>query len=139
MEQGLFESISGRFNDGTPVEHVPAAARRVRSVLDHLHRLFNTREGGLPHLGCYGLPDISEVYRSMPGSTERLRMALQQAAARYEPRLKDVKVHSRTGKGHGLRLEFILSGEIQGGGTVRFQTTFAGTGNSTVAQWRGTD
>jgi predicted component of type VI protein secretion system len=75
----------------------------------------------------------------MPESTERLRLALERVVARYEPRLKDVKVRSRAGRGHGLQLEFILSGEIQGSGTVRFQTTFTGTGNSTIAQWRGTD
>jgi type VI secretion system protein len=137
MKQGLFEGITGSFVDGTPVESVPPAERRMRSVLDHLRRLFNTREGGLPHLSGYGLPDISEIYRSMPDSMEQLRTALERAVSRYEPRLMNVRVTSRTGMTRGLTLTFILSGELRGAGTVRFQTTFVGTGSSAIAPWRG--
>jgi type VI secretion system protein len=137
MKQGLFESITGSFRDGTPVGSVPTAERRTRSVMDHLHRLFNTREGGLPHLSGYGLPDISEIYRSMPDSLEQLRAALERAVSHYEPRLRNVRVTSRAGTTRGPVLQFILSGELRGAGTVRFQTTFVGTGSSAIAPWRG--
>ena len=66
MKQALFENLTGHYLDGTPVEAVPATNRGIMSIMDHLNRLFNTREGSLPHLKDYGLPDISEIYRKMP-------------------------------------------------------------------------
>jgi type VI secretion system protein len=79
MNQGLFESLAGRFYDGTPVEAVPLAERRIVSIKDNLSRIFNTREGLLPHLKGLGLPDISEIYRSMPHGVERLDLPLHAA------------------------------------------------------------
>ena len=136
MEQGLFESLVGRFADGTPVAGVPAGQRRLRSVIDHLHRLFNTREGSLPHLQGYGLPDISHVYRTLPEGAEGLRDAMRSAVERYEPRLRKVKVVQQEADARTGRLVFLLSAQLPGAGQVRFQTTFTSAGESAVAQWK---
>lgn len=136
MNQGLFESLTGHFLDGTPVESGTPKAKRMHSVMDHLNRLFNTRRGSIPHLKGYGLPDISEVYRRMPDGIDELKMAIRNAVEMYEPRLRRVKVVRRESEATDFKLVFILSGELQGGGLVRFQTTFTSTGNSSIAPWR---
>lgn len=136
MKQALFENLTGHFLDGTPVESVPVASRGIVSIMDHLSRLFNTREGSL-HLEGYGLPDISEIYRKMPNGIEELQKAIKRTVEKYEPRLTKVKVTPRETDPKDFRLVFILSGELAaGGGLVRFQTTFTSTGNSSIAPWK---
>lgn len=136
MDQALFESITGTFLDGTPVESVPPGKRLIYSIMDHLNRMFNTRNGSIPHLQDYGLPDISDVYRKMSEGIEELKEAIKRTVEHYEPRLKNVKVVRQEDNKNDNRLVFILSGEIKKGGLVRFQTTFISTGNSTISPWK---
>jgi type VI secretion system protein len=140
MKQALFENLTGHFLDGTPVDSVPVNTRGIMSIMDHLNRLFNTREGSLPHLKDYGLPDISEIYRKMPHGIEELQKAIKRTVEKYEPRLVKVKVTPRETDPTDFRLVFILSGELaEGGGLVRFQTTFTSLGNSSIAPWKKTE
>ncbi len=136
MNQGLFESITGHFLDQTPVESIAVNKRRVISIMDHLNRLFNTREGSLPHLKDYGLPDISEIYRKMPHGIEELQKAIKKTIEKYEPRMHKIKVVPVTMDPKEFRLVFILTGEFREGGIVRFQTTFTSLGSSSIAPWK---
>ena len=136
MNQGLFESLAGRFYDGTPLEAVPLAERRIVSIKDNLTRIFNTREGLLPHLKGYGLPDITEIYRSMPHGVERLEEAIAATVEKNEPRLHNVKVLRQADAAHALSLAFAISGEVPGYGAVTFQTTFLTNGQSAVGSWK---
>jgi type VI secretion system protein len=139
MNQGLFESITGHFLDQTPIESVSIPNRRVISIMDHLNRLFNTREGSLPHLKDYGLPDISEIYRKMPHGIEELQKAIKKTIEKYEPRLQKIKVIPKDSDPKEFRLVFILTGELREGGLVRFQTTFTSMGSSSIAPWKKTE
>ncbi len=136
MKQGLFESLTGEFLDGTPVDAVSENMRMLRSIMDHLARLFNTRSGSLPHLKDYGLPDISELYRKLPKGAEQLRSAIRRTVERYEPRLKNIKVIPQDNDNKDARLVFILSAELKSGGKVRFQTTFSSSEPSTIIPWK---
>jgi type VI secretion system protein len=136
MKQALFENLTGHFLDGTPVEDVSSQNRSIVSIMDHLNRLFNTREGSLTHLKDYGLPDISDIYRKMPHGIEELQKAIKRAVEKYEPRLKKIKVTPRETDPREFRLVFILSAELAWGGLVRFQTTFTSMGNPSIAPWK---
>jgi type VI secretion system lysozyme-like protein len=136
MNQGLFESLAGRFHDGTPVEAVPLAERRIVSIKDNLTRIFNTREGLLPHLKCCGLPDITEIYRSMPHGVKRLEEAVIAALEKNEPRLHNVTVKRQDDDAHAFTLSFAISGEVPGYGAVTFQTTFMTNGQSAIGSWK---
>ncbi len=136
MNQGLFESLVGRFYDTTPVESVPLADRRIISIKDNLTRIFNTREGLLPHLKGYGLPDISEIYRTMPHGVERLEEAMAATVEKHEPRLRNVKVLRQHVAEHAMTLAFSISGEVPGFGTITFQTTFFTNGQSSIGSWK---
>jgi type VI secretion system protein len=136
MQQGLFESLTGEFLDQTPIGAVPVKSRRIMSIMDHLNRMFNTREGSIGHLKGYGLPDISEIYRKMPHGIEELQDAIKKTVETYEPRMTNIKVMPRDPEGDKFKLVFIISGEMKGGGTVRFQTTFTSQGKSSIAPWK---
>jgi type VI secretion system protein len=136
MQQGLFESLTGHFLDKTKIEDIPVKNRRIISLMDHLNRMFNIREGSITHLKDYGLPDISEIYRKMPGGIQELQEAIKRSIEKYEPRIQRVKVSPREGEFDKFKLIFIISGELKGGGTVRFQTTFTSMGNSSIAPWK---
>jgi type VI secretion system protein len=139
MNQGLFESLVGRFYDGTPVEAVPLAERRIISIKDNLTRIFNTREGLLPHLKGYGLPDITEIYRTMPHGIARLEEAIVATLEKNEPRLRNIKIARHTdAAGHAMTLAFSISGDVPGYGAVTFQTTFLASGRSSIASWKKT-
>jgi type VI secretion system protein len=140
MNQGLFESLTGTFLDGAKVEDVAVANRRILSIMDHLTRMFNTRRGITPHLKEYGLPDVSEIYRKMPHGMEELQQAIVTAVEKYEPRLTRVRVTPREHDKSYHRMIFILTAELKGTGQrVRFQTTFASSGESSVNQWKQRD
>lgn len=136
MQQGLFESLTGHFLNDIPIDSVSVKSRRIISIMDHLNRMFNTREGSLFHLKDYGLPDISEIYRKMPHGIEELQEAIKRAVEKYEPRLQNVKVFPKDSEGDKFKLVFIISAELKGGGAVRFQTTFTSMGNSSIAPWK---
>ena len=137
MNQGLFENLIGRFSDGTPVEAVSPAEKRMLSIKDNLTRIFNTREGLLPHLKDYGLPDISEIYRTMPHGIERLESAIKTTIEKFEPRLKNIKLmRLPQTQGKVLTIEFTVSGEVLGIGRITFQTTFLSSGQSSIASWK---
>lgn len=125
MEAGLFAVLHGRFIDGRPVQEVSRDEHRALSIVGNLNYLFNTRRGSLAHLPDYGLPDISEVYRDMPGSIVMLQQSIKEAVETYEPRLCRVRVEHKDTDRFAMRLVFHLSGEMIDGQRVRFQTIFS--------------
>jgi type VI secretion system protein len=139
MDHSLFESLTGSFADGTALQGLNRESTRVRSIMDHLNRIFNTRVGSLSHLPDYGLPDISDVYRRGENGIAQLQEAIAETITRYEPRLKKVRVIPRSADPREFRLVFIVSAELQQGGLVRFQTTFTSTGASSIAPWKKVD
>jgi type VI secretion system protein len=134
MSQDLFDSFVGTFMDGTAIENVPVADRVLWSIRDNLTRLFSAREGIQPHLKNFGLPDISEIYRQMPRGIERLQDAMENAIAKYEPRLARVTIVYKENKENPLCFEFSISGEIAGKGRVTFATNLSTTGLPSVSQ-----
>ncbi len=125
MQTGLFEVLRGCFSDGTPVEDVQEHEHRIRSVIDNLNRLFNSRQGTIPHLPDYGLPNLSEIYRDAPETIEIFRGAIRETVEKYEPRMRRTRVIHQPSDPHGGRLVFLLTGELVGGERVQFETTFA--------------
>jgi type VI secretion system protein len=138
MREGLFEALSGKFMDGTPVDAVPVSQRPVRSILDNLRRVLDTRAGSLVHMPDYGLPDLSGVYRSLPLGAETLRAAVASAMERYEPRLRDVRVIPLESKSYTGRLAFLVTAQLAAGGQIRLQATFSSAEGTSLTPWRGT-
>jgi type VI secretion system protein len=124
LRASIIDCLEGRFGGGPDLGSVPASDHTVQSIVSNLQRLFNTRRGSVAHLPDYGLPDMTTVYLDAPDSIDLLRRAVQEAASRYEPRLRRVHVETSDINLVKMRTTFILSGETRGGGRIRLETTF---------------
>ena len=109
-DRGLFErlrdpNVGGQRTVQQRADHVYA------SVLHHLSRLLNTREGESCCVPGYGLPALSDVDLSARG--DDLRRAIEGAIAKYEPRLEAVRVKFLPpDPSDPLKLRFEISGRI---------------------------
>lgn len=64
----------------------------VESVLDHLRRMLNTRQGHALIAPDYGMPDFTGFSQS-PDASRALQTAIWDSIRKYEPRLKKVQVN----------------------------------------------
>ncbi len=139
MEASIYDILRGTFGDGRRVASVSTDAWRERSIISNLDRLMNTRRGALSHLSEYGLPDISDVYRDMPGSITELQQAIESAVETYEPRLQHVRVEHQSTDRYSMQLVFLLTAETLNGERIRFKTTFSSEDEAHVAPVRSAD
>lgn len=124
MALALFDILEGRFGGDIPVESVSEDEHRVYSIVGNLQRLFNTRQGAVPHLPNYGLPDLASIQREAPLSVDALRVRLREAVMAYEPRLAHVRVETEAVDVFQMRTTFIISGEVRPGQRIRMETVF---------------
>lgn len=132
MQEGLFEKLVGTYADGTPVRSVPAASRRLRSVVDHVQRLMETRKGSLVHLPELGMPDIGDLYRRLPGSAQEIQSELELLLRRHEPRLENVRVQFQEFDAAHARIRFRISGVLKGLGRLQLESSFFPSGRGEV-------
>ncbi|WP_420457108.1 type VI secretion system baseplate subunit TssE [Rubrivirga sp.] len=97
----------------------------VRSVVDNLGRLLNTRRGSVGHLDGFGLPDLTEIYRDVPESIEALRTAVREAVVAYEPRLSRVRVTHHSTDPYDMQIVLVLHGELPDRRRIELRTTFS--------------
>jgi type VI secretion system protein len=136
LSESLFEKLADQYADGTPISAVPKEFRRAKSISDHLWRMFNTRQGSVPHLPDYGLPDISEIYRKLPSSLKELEQTILNLCSKYEPRLDRVRIRPLATGPMEFKLSFELSAAMKGGERISFQTSFSSTGETNVQPLR---
>jgi type VI secretion system protein ImpF len=108
IEQPLVPSVLDRLVDLEPKISTEPPASRSRSLVQikeavkrDLEWLLNSKQTlgaltGLPHLDAsawsYGLPDLSASSLASAVDRERLRLAIEAAIRRFEPRLQGVEV-----------------------------------------------
>ena len=68
------------------------ARRQIDSIVAHLQRILNTRQGNVPIARDYGVPDLTDFMLSYPESVTEIEKSLRQAIEEYEPRLRSVHV-----------------------------------------------
>lgn len=66
--------------------------RCIDSVIEHLNKVLNTRQGSTLMDPEFGLPDFSGIRASFPDCLNDLQQSVTQTIERYEPRLTDVYV-----------------------------------------------
>ncbi len=89
--------------------------RQVDSILAHLRRILNTRQGGVPISDAYGIPDLNDFLTSYPESVTGVEKSIRQAVEKYEPRLQSVKVTFLPQEEDVLCLRFQITGRIRSG------------------------
>jgi len=68
------------------------ARRQIDSIVAHLQRILNTRQGNVPIADDYGVPDLTDFMLSYPESVTEIEKSVRQAIEEYEPRLSSVRV-----------------------------------------------
>jgi type VI secretion system protein len=139
MEASLYDVLRGTFADGRRLESLSPSGWRERSILSNLERLMNTRQGAVAHLPDYGVPDLSNVYRDMPGSITELQRSIADAVETYEPRLRHVRVEHLNTDQYAMQLIFLLTAVTARGERVRFKTTFSSDEEAHVSPFRTTE
>lgn len=126
---GLFETVTGHFANGAPIDDFDASTQAFLSVQDNIQRILNSRRNGLVHLPDYGLDDLSEIYRHLPSSAHRLRRAIEATLLKYEPRLQAIDIDIEDTE-PGMLLSFTMSCHLYQTGLVRFGTHFTPDGQT---------
>ena len=89
--QTLFEIMQ---NSETLSRYVNDEKVLAKSIQWHLSELLNTRRGSIVHLPDYGIPDILEVYLTMPESIQKFNEEIIQTIEKYEPRIKKASIQN---------------------------------------------
>lgn len=130
----LYDVITGKNGQGKKLNPFPDQDELLVSIHDHLLRLLNARQGVLRHLPDYGLPDLDMFYRELPYSEQDIAFSVKNVIEKYEPRLRGVRVRPRTRDIRNCVVRMEISGHLQDGTQVRFQTLFKSNYQAQVMQ-----
>ncbi|PWF24793.1 type VI secretion system baseplate subunit TssE [Corticimicrobacter populi] len=112
-EQRLLERISG-LGDGQARSHQTRVEVLIESIRAHLQRILNTRQGSVPIDPDFGVPDFTNLAgSSVAGTTQEMAASMTRMVARYEPRLKAVRIQLAESGTEVLSLSFTLEGSIE--------------------------
>jgi type VI secretion system protein len=109
--------------------------RIVESLMRHLQKLLNTRQGQALIQPEYGLPDITDCVEGATEALDRVRKAIKSSIEMFEPRLQRVRI-THVPIGHDLNLHFGISGQIvvdRERIPINFSTTVTPAGNALIS------
>lgn len=122
-EERLLERI--RSAEREPLRRGGDNQRRcINSVLSHLQRILNTRQGNVPIASDYGVPDFLNFLQTYPESVHEIEYNIKNAIDKYEPRLSGASVTYVVDEEDALTLRFqiIACLAVEGGRKVFFET-----------------
>jgi type VI secretion system protein len=96
----------------------------IDSVLAHLQRILNTRQGNVPLAADYGVPDFLNFLHTYPESIHEIETSIKTAIDKYEPRLSETSVTFVPDEDDTLTLRFqiMASLTVEDGRKVFFET-----------------
>ena len=103
----------------------------VDSVLRHLQRILNTRQGSVPIADDFGLPDLTELHLDYPDSLRLFERAIRQTIQKFEPRLSGLRVRFVPDEEDPLSLRFQIVAKLESEGyrdPVRFESIVGSDG-----------
>lgn len=109
------------------------------SILGHLVRLLNTRQGSSIIAQDYGMPDLTYLCSTdNVGNIAKIESILTSVIQHYEPRLSDVRVRFCRDKNEPFTLCFALTATLTGrqNDTMYFQTVLTPNGRISVRRYR---
>lgn len=122
-EERLLERI--RSAEREPLRRGGDNQRRcIDSLLAHLQRILNTRQGNVPIADDYGVPDFLDFLQTYPESVHEIEHNIKNAIDRYEPRLSRATVTYVQDEDETLTLRFQIVAclTVEGGRKVFFET-----------------
>jgi type VI secretion system protein len=113
QEQRLLERIAS-FGARGGRSHMTRAEILVDSIMAHLRRILNTRQGSVPIDPEFGVPDFTNLAGSFSsGTTRQIIDDMTRMVQRYEPRLKKPTVEFTENQDGVLILAFSMTGLIE--------------------------
>jgi len=135
-ELRLLERIS-RWEHGGERTNQTRVEILIQSVMEHLRRLLNTRQGSVQLDPEFGVPDFTNIAGGLAaGSTRDIEEAIRRMVVKYEPRLKSPRVRLRQPGNDVLSLSFTLEGVLEADQRaipVQLSTTVGASGRVDVA------
>jgi type VI secretion system protein len=111
-EHRLLERIASLGADDER-SHITRAEILVDSILEHLRRILNTRQGSVPIDLLFGVPDFTNLAGSFStGTTAEMIEDMTRMIQRYEPRLRQPRISFTESQDEVLSLAFAISGFI---------------------------
>jgi len=107
----------------------------LESVLNHLQRILNTRQGNVPIGPEYGVPDFTDLVQVYPEGVRDFERSIKQTVQKYEPRLTSVRVRFIPPGEDVLSLRFQIKGRLNVDGakdSVSFESTVGSDGRVSV-------
>ncbi len=87
----------------------------VKSILLHIGKILNTRQGSCCLADDFGIPDFTDLATTFrPESIPEIEIALGKIISKYEPRLSEVKVIFDPQPEQYTNVCFKLHGRLQG-------------------------
>jgi type VI secretion system protein len=101
------------------------------SILRHLRKMLNTRQGHALIQPEYGMPDVTEFIQSLPEMVEVVQRGIRNSIEKFEPRLRNVTVSYLPSSDVATNLRFEITAELvtdQEEASVWFETAVTPTG-----------
>ena len=111
-ERRLLERVASLGSESQR-SHVTRAEILIDSILNHLRRILNTRQGSAPIDPSFGVPDFTNFAGSLSGgTTAQIVEDMNRMIQRYEPRLRKPLVTLAGSQDEILSLSFSIAGLI---------------------------
>jgi type VI secretion system protein len=104
------------------------------SIMRHLQRLLNMRQGHVLTRPDYGMPDFTDCAESLPETLDKVRKAIKSSIEAFEPRLRRVRITHLPSE-DSLLLHFGITGQLLTGKqevSTFFSTKVGPSGNAEV-------
>ncbi len=135
LQERLLERIGDLEKDRASHRSAPVA-RQVHSIISHLTRLLNTRQGSVAIAHDFGVPDMTNI----PGDNiletrQRIEGIIENVVQKYEPRLKNIKMFMQHDDKEKFSLRFRLEANLaeQEDVPVIFETVVSTEGRVTIS------
>ncbi len=130
-ERSLLERIADPRADA-PLTITENTEQLADSILNHLKKMLNTRQGHTLIQPEYGMPDITEFVHTLPGTVDGVRGAIRNSIEKFEPRLRNVDVAYVPSDRDTLSLRFEITAELvteKEDASVWFETAVSPSGH----------
>lgn len=101
------------------------------SVLRHLRKMLNTRQGHSLTQPEYGMPDVTEFIQNLPEMVDVVQRGIRNSIEKFEPRLREVTVTYVPSQDIAASLRFEITAELatdRDEASVWFETAVTPTG-----------
>ena len=111
-QERLLERI-GRVENKDDSQAQSAVSLQVRSIISHLGKLLNTRQGSATIAPDFGVPDITNMPSdNIQETRENIEQIIQRVVQKYEPRLTNVRMIMQHEEKEKLSLRFRLEANL---------------------------